>query len=410
MKVYDIINYIYAFDIFRRTPNMDSYKLYSSLPAGGWEKNRAEINVSALVHNRERIMKNLNKDYPLAKDICVVKADAYGHGVAHCVPALARSGCRFFAVSCIEEARALRRILIDEALDADILILGYTPPTGADKLAENDLIQCVFSREYAAALNACATRPLDVHIKIDTGMNRIGFGFDESGIRSAADLFGLSNLKVKGTFTHFSRADEQTPEGDSFTRLQYDRFALAIHRLLELDCDPGFLHACNSAAAIRFPEFSLDGVRLGIALYGAGGLSPDGEPLDPVMSLYSKITHIHTLKGGESLGYGGVYTAISDRVIATLPIGYADGFIRAYSGAWVDVETSDGYKKAKIIGRICMDQCMIDITGLPARVGDSVRIFGGTPSDITALASLAGTIDYECLCTVSARVPRVITY
>lgn len=389
---------------------MDSYKLYSSLPSGGWEKNRAEINVGALVRNRARILQKLNKDDPHVTDICVVKADAYGHGVAHCVPALARSGCKFFAVSCVEEARSVRRILIDEALDAKILILGYTPPDSADKLAENDLIQCVFSLEYAEALSANATRPIDVHIKIDTGMNRIGFSADQKGALDAATVYGLDNLRVRGCFTHFSRADEGTPEGDAFTRLQYERFAYVIDSLLEFDLDPGFLHVCNSAAAIRFPEFSLDGVRLGIALYGAGGLSPDGEPLEPVMSLFSKITHIHTLRGGESLGYGGTYTAIGDRTVATLPIGYADGFIRAYSGAWVEVKTSEGYKRARIIGRICMDQCMIDVTNLSASVGDSVRIFGGSPDDIKNLAYLAGTIDYECLCTVSARVPRVMTY
>ncbi len=389
---------------------MDSYKLYSSLPLGGWEKNRAEINVRALVRNRERLMKKLNKDYPHAIDICVVKADAYGHGVAHCAPALARAGCKFFAVSCIEEARALRRILIEEALDARILILGYTPPSSADKLAENDLIQCVFSYEYALALNEAATRPIDVHIKIDTGMNRIGFSCDEDGSVAAAAVFTLENLRVRGAFTHFSRADECTPEGDAFTYLQYERFAFVIDRLLELGCDPKFLHACNSAAAIRFPEFSLDGVRLGIALYGAGALSPDEQPLEPVMSLFSTITHIHTLRSGESLGYGAAYTAINDRTIATLPIGYADGFIRAYSGAWVEVQTREGYKKARIVGRICMDQCMIDVTGISAEVGASVRIFGRDHEDIKALAELAGTIDYECLCTVSARVQRVMTY
>ena len=389
---------------------MDSYKLYSSLPLGGWEKNRAEINVGALVRNRERLLKKLNNENPHVTDICVVKADAYGHGVAHCIPALANAGCRFFAVSCIEEARSVRRILIDEALDAKILILGYTPPTSADKLAENDLIQCVFSLEYAEALSACATRPIDVHIKIDTGMNRIGFGFDQKGALDAATVFGLDNLHVRGCFTHFSRADEKTPEGDAFTRLQYERFASVIDSLLEFDLDPGFLHVCNSAAAIRFPEFSLDGVRLGISLFGAGGNSSDDEPLEPVMSLYSKITHIHTLKSGESLGYGGTYTAISDRTVATLPIGYADGFIRAYTGAWVEVKTAEGFKRARIIGRICMDQCMIDVTDLSASVGDSVRIFGGSPTDIEALAALAGTIDYEGLCTVSARVPRVIMY
>jgi alanine racemase len=241
-------------------------------------------------------------------------------------------------------------------------------------------------------------------------MNRIGFSCDETGALEAAAVFTLPKLCVKGAFTHFSRADEQSAAGDAFTALQYERFAFVIGRLLELGCDPGFLHACNSAAAIRFPEFALDGVRLGIALYGAGDLSPDNEPLEPVMSLYTKITHIHTLPSGEPLGYGASYTAINDREIATLPIGYADGFIRAYSGAWVQVKTAQGYKKARIVGRICMDQCMIDVTGLGAMVGDTVRIFGGDREDIRELARLAGTIDYECLCTVSARVQRIIKY
>jgi alanine racemase len=156
---------------------------------------------------------------------------------------------------------------------------------------------------------------------------------------------------------------------------------------------------------MRFPKFALDGVRIGIMLYGGGALI-SGIDLKPVMSLYTRITHIHTLLAGEPLGYGGTYVAESDRIIATLPIGYADGFLRGYGGASVKVITSNGEREARLVGRICMDQCMIDVTGTGAEVGDTVMLFGGDRKMLEDLAKRAGTIDYECLCLISARVPR----
>ena len=386
-----------------------SYKLYSSLPIGD-SKKWAEINSSAIAKNREKLLSKIRESSPDVCDICVVKADAYGHGVAHCVPPLARAGCRFFAVSCIEEALALRELLDRERCEAEILILGYTAPEDAEALSKKNLTQCVFSCEYAAALDMAAKKKIKVHIKFDTGMNRIGIPAGPSAsLTAAADdaerVFALSHLSVVGAFTHFSRADEISPEADEFTRGQFERFKTVVGMLRERGCDPNFLHACNSSAAVRFPEFALDGVRLGLALYGCG--APE-LLLEPVMSLYSQITHIHTLNPGETLGYGGTFRSETPRLIATLPIGYADGFLRAYSGAHVAVITESGEISAPVVGRICMDQCMIDISGSDARVGDKVRIFGKTQESLEALARLAGTINYESLCILSARVPRIL--
>ena len=389
---------------------MDSYKLYSSLPFCGADKNLAVIDADALVRNRELLMNEIHKSSPHTRDICVVKADAYGHGIAHCVPALVRSGCGFFAVSCIEEAMALRSLLNSLKSNAEILILGYTAPESAGLLIENNIIQCVFSMEYAEKLNENSKEKLKVHIKLDTGMSRIGFFVPsvvgaELVARELEGIFKLSGLSVCGTFTHFSRADEMTAEGDSFTVGQYEKFIAVAEGLRRLGLDPGMLHACNSAGAIRFPDFALDGVRIGIVLYG-GGVKLEGLDLKPVMSLYTRISHIHTLYKGEPLGYGGTYVAESDRVIATLPIGYADGFLRAYGGASVVILTSNGEREARLVGRICMDQCMVDVTGLDVQVGDTVRLFGGDRSMLDGLAARAETIDYECLCLISARVPR----
>ncbi|MBQ8005434.1 MAG: alanine racemase, partial [Clostridia bacterium] len=169
-----------------------------------------------------------------------------------------------------------------------------------------------------------------------------------------------------------------------------------------------FLHVSNSAASVLYPSFKLDGVREGILLYGARP-SKEAELLGlrPIMSLKSVISHIHTLQPHEGVSYGATFSSDEERLIATIPIGYADGFIRAFSGAQVSIETSGGIEKAQIVGRICMDQCMIDITGTSAKVGDTVTLFGHEPSQLYELAERAGTIDYECLCLISGRVPRV---
>lgn len=389
----------------------ETYKLYSSLPIYSRHKTWAEIDLEALRHNYRLLREHIGS----ARMICVLKADAYGHGADSCARALLGEGCDFFAVSCIEEAVALRQVCTELHKNADILLLGYTLPYSAGILAERDIIQTVFSPEYAMALNEEAKRQgrdVRVHIKLDTGMNRLGFGAqDDEAVISASDdiaeVCALENIRVEGMFTHFARADEDDG-GEDATLLQYDRFEKVNSMLGERGIKIPFLHAANSAASVRYPSLHLDGVREGILLYGARASElADLEGLRPVMSLKTVISHIHTLKKGQQVSYGGVYTAESERLLATIPIGYADGFVRAFGGASVSVASKEGPVEAKIVGRICMDQCMIDITGTNAGIGDVVTLFGDDRERLYDLAERAGTIDYECLCLISGRVPRV---
>ncbi len=391
---------------------MYPYHLYDGVPGLDVHKIVCEIDTSALESN----YKLLSAQNRGSRSICVVKADAYGHTASICVPLLLSLGCDFFAVSCIEEAIAVRNICRGEARHADILILGYTDSSQVKMLADNDIIQTALSGSHArelsraALLSGCSLR---IHIAIDTGMNRIGLcsysnELCEHAANEADKICKLPALRVEGIFTHFARSDEESPTApDSRTRLQAERF-LKVKALLASRGISLFSHACNSAAAIHFPEYAFDAVRLGITLYG---IYPSEHfediGLRPVMSLSTVISHIHTVPAGESVSYGGMYKAEKETKVATLPIGYADGFLRKYSGAYVTVINRNGEFKAPIIGRICMDQCMIDVTDLEVSVGDKVTLFGKEACELRALAALADTIEYECLCLISARVPRI---
>ena len=395
--------------------NNQDYNLYSILPLYSRHKTWAEIDLGALRHNY-RLLKERIQNGSGGRMICVLKADAYGHGADCCAGALLEEGCDFFAVSCIEEAVALRNICTKLGRAADIMILGYTLPYSASMLAANDIIQTVFSPEYSAALSGEAERQgcvVRTHIKLDTGMNRIGFvAQDEASVlQTAEDICRISaygGTKVEGMFTHFAKADEKPAGKNEMTLRQYERFIRVNELLKKRGVNIPFLHVSNSAASVLYPSFKLDGVREGILLYGARP-SKEAELLGlrPIMSLKSVISHIHTLQPHEGVSYGATFSSDEERLIATIPIGYADGFIRAFSGAQVSIETSGGIEKAQIVGRICMDQCMIDITGTSAKVGDTVTLFGHEPSQLYELAERAGTIDYECLCLISGRVPRV---
>lgn len=393
-------------------------RLYSNLPDLDDHKTYAEINLSSLAENYRRLCKSADG----TRHICVVKAGAYGHGTDACVKTLIGEGCDFFAVSCIEEAMYVRKACADckNALadSIDILILGYTFPSQASLLSKYNIIQTVLSYDYAKELDSFAAAEkckVRTHIAIDTGMNRIGFSAtSEDEISRTIDEISttseMKNLRVEGMFTHFARADEENETlSDGHTRRQYERFDKVRRGLAEGGVDVGICHVCNSAAAVRFPEYKLDAVRFGIMLYGAEPSEFVKFPLLPVMKLKTVVTHIHTLTPGESVSYGGKFTSSEPKTIATLPIGYADGFLRAYSGAMVTVHTSAGDVRAPIVGRICMDQCMIDVTDLPVEVGNAVTLFGEDPSELSALAKMAGSIEYESLCLISARVPIVYT-
>ena len=362
---------------------------------------RAYIDLKALAENYRRLSEAVR-----AESICVVKANAYGHSCRLCAPVLYGAGCRKFAVATLAEALELRELVGD---DAEIIILGYTDPAYACVLGERSIIQCAFSLEYAKMLNEQAEQPVKVHIKIDTGMNRLGFRAqnDADFSRSVDEIMevaSLEKLNIGGIFTHFARADELSEEGDAFTHLQFERFMRIDTELKSLGIDTGFRHVCNSAGAIRFPEYALDGVRLGILLYGGGSHMTE---LSSVMRLETQISYIHKLCDGDRVGYGGCFASEGDRTVATMPIGYGDGLSRRFSGGRVLLITKGGRYECPIVGNVCMDQCMIDVTDTDAQVGDRIILFGDDPKRLAEFARHVGTIDYECLCQVSSRVPRI---
>lgn len=358
---------------------------------------RAKIDLAAAANNYRAIRAYIDRTRPDADMICIVKADAYGHGADRMAGIYRSLGARSFAVSNLDEAVALRAALGNGCM---ILILGYTDPAFAGVLCKNDITQAVFSAEYAHALHAELQEDLRVHFKVDTGMNRIGFASDDAGIAQMVECARLPHFVCDGVFTHFACADETD---DTPTRAQFARFMRACDALETAGIHPRLRHACNSAGALRFPEMYLDAVRCGIILYG---LDPSeqvrAQITAPVMSLWSRVIHIHTVAPGEGISYGGTYTPERPIRVATVPIGYGDGLLRVY-GAPCGVYINEKY--AKILGRVCMDQCMVDVTDIPCAVGDAVEVFGSCQS-ADALARAVGTIGYEVTCTVGKRVPR----
>ena len=419
---------------------MNHIQLHEGFPLLPHPRARAIIDTAALTHNYNTLMSPILTVSPRTHAIAVVKADAYGHGIRPVVSTLLEAGCRSFAVACLEEAVALRKLLrellVGSASDeeVDVLVLGYTDPRNVSLLSAYRIATTLLSAEYAARLLDAAREAevtVKVHAALDTGMNRIGFpAHTEAEITEAVaaiqDLWqtGASDpdrdeggLILDGIYTHFARADEdfdtEMKQADSLTMTQYARYRRVCEGLEALGIRPRVRHICNSAAAIRFPEVCpegcLDAVRLGISLYGYGVSRPDGQdaPLKPVMRLESIVTHIHTLLPGETVGYGGTYRADTPRTLATLPVGYADGWLRSFAGAEVTLHTKEGDVTAPTVGRICMDQCMVDVTGLPVEVGTPVTLFGNTTKQLESLALRAHTIPYELLCLVTARIPRI---
>ena len=377
-------------------------------------KTWAEIDLGALRHNYRTVAAAVHARAPRCRVIGVVKADAYGHDVHLVAPALAAEGCDFFAVSCISEALSLREIV---GAHAEVLILGYSMTEDVEALAAHGILQTVFSLDYARELSEEMARliragrlresaALRVHVKLDTGMNRLGFDAADAPAAAAQirAVEALPHLSVEGMFTHFATADTDGGRVGR-TAVQCARFE-AVEAALRADgCCPAFLHLCNSAGALTLPEMYRDGVRAGIVLYG---LAPDGSILPqyrPVMRMCTRIAQIHVLRAGESVSYGAAYTAERDMRIATIPVGYGDGLVRAFAGA--SVRLSDG-RPAPIVGRICMDQCMIAIGDADVRPGDTVTVFGGDDgSMIEALARRGGTINYEIPCLLTPRIPRL---
>ena len=355
----------------------------------------AEIRLDRIEHN----FKVLEAALPAgARCLGVVKADAYGHGDVEVARRLEELGCAYLAVACLDEGAKLRAA----GIKAPILLLGPTPARWGDTLADLDLTQALGSLEEALAYSAALTRPLKVHLKIDTGMSRTGFPWSRP--QDLAEAMALPNLICEGTFTHFAVSDERG--GEEFTEEQHRRFT-ACYTGAEAASGKAFSlrHCANSGAVLTRRDLAHELARPGLALYGMYPGEDTGDlPLLPAMNLKTRVAAVTEHAPGDTVGYGRTFTLTRPTRLAVLPIGYADGLHRALSGK-LRVLIRGGL--APQLGRICMDLCMVDITDLPqVRVGDEVTVFGdGRPIEETA--ALAGTITYELCCAVSPRVPRV---
>ena len=370
----------------------------------------AEISLNAIEHNYNVIRNKVADD---TKVCCVIKADGYGHGAVELSQIYEKLGADFFAVSNIDEGIEIRK----SGSKLPIVILGYTPVSEAENLAEYDISQAVFSLEYAKELSEkCVEEDCicKMHIKVDSGMSRIGFMCqefprDEYSIEEICEACCLPNLEVEGLFTHFCVSDEDA-EGREFTNKQYENFIHVRDSLKKRGVDISVVHCSNSGAIEDYPETCCDMVRAGIILYGLAPSSKLADRLDlvPAMTLKTVVAFVKEVQKGATISYGRTFTADRKMKIATVPIGYADGFIRQ--------NAKDGYmmvngKKAKIVGRICMDQTMLDVTDIEdVKTGDEVVVFGtGVNGEPTAdsLAENTGTINYETVCLVGKRVPRI---
>ena len=372
-----------------------------------WERTWTEIDMAAVRHNFTTIRGALPAGVKLC---CVVKANAYGHGASQVAPLYEQLGADWFAVSNIEEALQLRR----HGVTRPVLILGYTHESSAAVLAENNFSQCVYSAEYGRRLSAVAVEngvTVKIHVKLDTGMGRLGFqlpGEGEDSVDGAIAVCRLPGLEPEGVFTHFASADEGA-EGDDFSNRQVDLFVSAINQLKAEGITFALRHCANSAALSDHPECRMDMVRAGVVLYG---LQPSGDlrqplPLIPAMSLRSVVSHVKTVAPGATVSYGRTFTAEKEMRIATVPIGYADGFWRQSGPAGVTLTVRS--QRAPILGRVCMDQLMLDVTAIEGvQIGDEVTVFGIAPA-LTAdeMAAANGTINYEIVCAVGERVPRL---
>ena len=370
----------------------------------------AEVNIDALKHNFDAIRAAADRK---ARLICVIKADAYGHGAVFLGKLYEKMGADGFAVSNIEEAMQLR----ENGIRLPVLILGFTPATLAKELAVHHISQAVFSEEYARELSAEAVRQdvkVGIHIKVDTGMSRIGFLYqsperDEPSLQQMERACQQPNLIREGIFTHFALADE-AEEGKPATEHQLRCFNQAVERLQADGYTFPLIHCSNSGAIIDYPQAHHNAVRAGIILYG---LSPSGKlkdrlDLQPVMTIKSVIAQVKTIEAGTPVSYGGTFVADRPMKIATVPIGYADGYTRSLSNrAYMTVKG----RKAPVIGRVCMDQLMLDVSNIDkVTSGDEVTVIGdGTDGSMTFddIAAMTGTINYEVVCLVGKRVPRV---
>ena len=371
-----------------------------------YERVYATVDLDAIRENCMNMKKNIASD---TKMIGVIKTDGYGHGAIPIARELEPIDCFFgFATATAEEAMLLRKAGIKKP----ILILGYTFPYCYEDLIQQEIRPAVFRMDQAKELSECGEelqKKCKIHIKVDTGMSRIGIRPDDSGIAFMKEVLALPNIEVEGMFTHFARADEVDKSAAIDQMTKFKDFALRIKE--ELGYEIPLKHCSNSAGIIELKDANMDVVRAGVTIYGmwpSEEVRKDIVPLQAALQLYSHIVYIKDLEPGRAISYGGTFAVKEPMKVATIPVGYGDGYPRGLS--------NKGYvlihgKKAPILGRVCMDQFMVDVTKIPEAIeGDLVTLIG-TDGDntitIEELGALSGRFNYELACDLGKRIPRV---
>lgn len=365
----------------------------------------ATIDLDAIRHNMEKMEERLQ---PGTKIIAVVKTDGYGHGAVPIAKEIQEMECLFgYAVATVEEAEELIR----NGIDKPILVLGIPFADQYERMVEQQIRPAVSSYEEAVGLNEVCERlgkELPIHIAVDTGMSRIGFQVTEVQADVIQEISHLSHLRIEGIFTHFARADELDKTS---AQKQYQLFEEMIRKLEARNVSIEYHHCSNSAGIMDLPSYNMDIVRAGITLYG---LWPSDEvhkerlPLKPVLSLYSQVAFVKNLEKDREISYGGTYTTPSVRRIATIPVGYGDGYPRGLSNKGSVLIRG---RRAPITGRVCMDQFMVDVTDIPdVQVGDRVTLIGADGVETISVeeaGALSGRFNYEFVCNLGKRIPRV---
>ena len=359
-----------------------------------------EVNLDNIKHNIEVIRREVAEH---SKILSIVKADGYAFGANHIVKALKSINVENFAVATGNEAIGIRK----EFSDINILVLGYTPSYLMEEMIANNIQMSTYSIETAKELNSLAeklNKKAKIHIVIDSGMNRIGFKPTEESVEIIEEISKLGYVEIIGMFTHFAVADTN----DEYTKKQYSNFRFVADKLAEKNIHP-LLHVSNSHAILRYREFDLDFVRPGILQYGSTEEDPYGKNFNVkfIASIKAEIGHVKTIPAGEGISYGLTYITDKETEVATLPLGYADGIPRLLSNK-IDVLVNG--KRCPQIGRICMDQFMIDVTGVGAKVGDEVVIIGKQGNEeitIEEISKLAGEIPTSFVTHFNKRFPRV---
>ncbi len=364
----------------------------------------SEVNLNAITQNINNVRSILNSN---TKILAVVKADAYGHGADEVALALVKTNVDYFGVATIEEAMDLRKI----GIKTPILILGAIYNENIEEIIENDITSTVFDYKTAKSISSVAIKlgkKAKIHIKIDTGMTRIGFDVNKNSIDEISKISKLDNIEIEGLFSHFAKADE---EDKNPTHKQFEKFMYVKNELVNMGINIPICHICNSAGIIDFPEYQLDMVRSGIITYGhypSDCVNKEKIKLTPAMTFKTLVANIREVEKGTQIGYGGTFVAEKNTKIATVLAGYADGYSRFLSNK---AEVLINGKRCRVAGRVCMDQTMVDVSHLKnINLGDEVILFGKSGNNIVTVeevAQIIGTINYEVLCAVSKRVPRI---